>query len=67
MQHYPFMTIGHHLTSSYKPELWCFNICSQAHQGGPKVEKVFFTTAIPVGANAGKLMSSELLYFFMLQ
>ncbi|XP_047454119.1 metal regulatory transcription factor 1 [Mugil cephalus] len=24
-----------------------------AHQGGPKVEKVFFTTAIPVGGNAG--------------
>uniref|UniRef100_A0A8C6TJG9 Metal regulatory transcription factor 1 n=1 Tax=Neogobius melanostomus TaxID=47308 RepID=A0A8C6TJG9_9GOBI len=23
------------------------------HQGGPKVEKVFFTTAIPVGGNAG--------------
>ncbi|XP_029957865.1 metal regulatory transcription factor 1 [Salarias fasciatus] len=23
------------------------------HQGAPKVEKVFFTTAIPVGANAG--------------
>lgn len=26
----------------------------QQHQGGPKVEKVFFTTAIPVGGNAGK-------------
>nr|XP_061814778.1 metal regulatory transcription factor 1-like [Nerophis lumbriciformis] len=25
----------------------------QSHQGGPKVEKVFFTTAIPVGGNAG--------------
>ncbi|XP_077383598.1 metal regulatory transcription factor 1 [Festucalex cinctus] len=25
----------------------------QASQGGPKVEKVFFTTAIPVGGNAG--------------
>ncbi|CAL9705138.1 unnamed protein product [Knipowitschia caucasica] len=25
----------------------------QAQQGGPKVEKVFFTTAIPVGGNAG--------------
>ncbi|XP_041648790.1 metal regulatory transcription factor 1 [Cheilinus undulatus] len=24
-----------------------------AHQGAPKVEKVFFTTAIPVGGNAG--------------
>ncbi|MEQ2254708.1 hypothetical protein ILYODFUR_006321, partial [Ilyodon furcidens] len=24
-----------------------------SHQGAPKVEKVFFTTAIPVGANAG--------------
>lgn len=30
-----------------------FNVYSQ-QQGAPKVEKVFFTTAIPVGGNAGK-------------
>ena len=34
-------------------------VCTQQHQGAPKVEKVFFTTAIPVGGNAGKLMFSE--------
>lgn len=31
----------------------CCNVCSQ-QQGAPKVEKVFFTTAIPMGGNAGK-------------
>lgn len=33
----------------------CRLVCSQ-QQGAPKVEKVFFTTAIPMGGNAGKLM-----------
>lgn len=28
------------------------------------MEKVFFTTAIPVGGNAGKSMTCELLYLF---
>lgn len=43
-----------------------FHICSQSHQGNPKVEKLFFTTAIPVGGNAGESMSCELLYFSVL-
>lgn len=29
------------------------------------MEKVFFTTAIPVGANAGKLLSSEIIFIYV--
>lgn len=43
----------------------CFNVCSQ-QQGAPKVENVFFTTAIPVGGNAGKFMSIESKCFLFL-
>lgn len=31
-----------------------FAVCSQSQRGAPKVEKVFFTTAIPVGGSTGR-------------
>lgn len=51
--------------ASFPASTVMFRVYSQTHQGAPKVEKVFFTTAIPVGGNPGKLLCSELLYLLM--
>lgn len=44
--------VTHFTTKGYLFFIY-FNVCSQ-QQGAPKVEKVFFTTAIPMGGHAGK-------------
>lgn len=61
-----FLCIVPKLKSTFFIQFIIVFVLFAQQQGGPKVEKVFFTTAIPVGGNAGKLMSIESKYLIIL-